>query len=325
MASRLIRAWVAGSIEGRSHISTASVVEDVYIYIYIVPGSPWPQAHHEIVTFFSPLLSSPQHPIIYVLFTVPMAPTVVNPVPITGSVLTSTGAFIPLSSSVSSTNSESSDYSAAHSYRGYDHVHWLVGNAKQAAAYYITTMGFYPLAYRGLETGHRTIASHVVSNGDVVFVFSSPLKSPNARGLSQAESNELRMMSDHMVEHGDGVWDVAFEVDDVNAVYRRAVENGGKVVKEPWTERAKGGEVVMAKIRTYGDTVHTLIERRRWHGEYFLPGFGKPRGFGMIGNTMLSTVGVGAKEVFGLPKIELEVIDHCVGNQDWDSMDEACD
>ena len=257
-----------------------------------------------------------------------MAPTVsgaVNPVPITGSVLTSTGVSIPLSRSVSSTNSESSDYSAAHSYRGYDHIHWLVGNAKQAAAYYITTMGFYPLAYRGLETGHRTIASHAVSNGDVVFVFSSPLKSPNARGLSQAESDELRMMSDHMVEHGDAVWDVAFEVDDVNAVYRRAVENGAKSVRVPWTESTQDGNVVMAKIRTYGDTVHTLIERRRWHGEYFLPGFGKPRGFGVIGNTMLSTAGGGGKEVFGLPEIQLEAIDHCVGNQDWNNMDEACD
>lgn len=188
-------------------------------------------------------------------------------------------------------------------------------------------MGFYPLAYRGLETGHRTIASHVISNGDVVFVFSSPLKSPSARGLSQAESDELRMMGDHMVEHGDAVWDVAFEVDDVNAVYRRAVENGGKVVREPWTERAQDGVVVMAKIRTYGDTVHTLIERRRWHGEYFLPGFGKPRGFGTIGSTALSTVGVRVreKEVFGLPEIQLEAIDHCVGNQDWNDMDEACD
>ena len=61
-------------------------------------------------------------------------------------------------------------------------------------------------------------------------------------------------MSNYMVEHGEGVWDVAFEVDDVNAVYRRAVESGGKVVKELWTEHAQSGEVVMANIRTYGDS-----------------------------------------------------------------------
>ena len=213
---------------------------------------------------------------------------------------------------MSSTNSESSDYSAAHSYRGYDHVHWLVGNAKQAASFYITYMGFKPLAYRGLETGHRTVASHVIGNNDVVFVLSSPLKSPNAPGLTQGERDELHMMSEHIVEHGDAVWDVAFEVDDVSAVYWRAVENGAKSVREPWTESAKDGVVVMAKIRTYGDTIHTLIERKRWHGEYFLPGFGKPRGFGMMG-------------IGKFAEIKLEVVDHCVGNQDWDKMDEACD
>nr|KAF8425307.1 Glyoxalase/Bleomycin resistance protein/Dihydroxybiphenyl dioxygenase [Tirmania nivea] len=232
--------------------------------------------------------------------------------PITGAVLTSYGTSIPLSSSVSSTNSESSDYSAAHSYRGYDHIHWLVGNAKQAASFYITNMGFKPLAYRGLETGHRTVASHVVRNNDVVFVLSSPLKGPNAPGLTQAERDELRIMSEHLVEHGDAVWDVAFEVDDVNAVYWRAVENGAKSIRKPWTESAKDGVVVMAKIRTYGDTIHTLIERRRWHGEHFLPGFGKPRGFGVTADPVLQN-------------IQLEAVDHCVGNQDWDMMDEACD
>lgn len=257
---------------------------------------------------------------------------VVAPMPINGgAALTSTGTTVPLSSSVSSTNSESSDYSAAHSYRGYDHVHWLVGNAKQAASFYITSMGFKPLAYRGLETGHRTVASHVIGNGDVTFVLSTPLKSPNSPGLTQAERDELRMMCEHMVEHGDAVWDVAFEVDDVNAVYWRAVENGAKSIREPWTESSKDGEVVMAKIRTYGDTIHTLIERRRWHGKFFLPGFGRPRGFGVtvdpiLQSGVLGKVAIAAgKGVFGLPEIQLEAVDHCVGNQDWEKMDEACD
>ena len=36
-------------------------------------------------------------------------------------------------------------------------------------------------------------------------------------------------------------------------------------------------------------------------------------------------MGVRAKEVFGHPKIELEVIDYCIGTHDWGSMSEACD
>ncbi|KAF8470734.1 putative 4-hydroxyphenylpyruvate dioxygenase [Kalaharituber pfeilii] len=264
----------------------------------------------------------------------PSATTTPMPINGNGTVLTATGATIPLSSSVSSTASESSDYSAAHSYRGYDHIHWLVGNAKQAANFFITTMGFHPLAYRGLETGSRTIASHAISNNGVVFVFTSPLKSSNAPGLSQAEREELRMMAEHLAEHGDAVWDVAFEVDDVAAVFWRAVENGARSVREPWTTSCKeGGEVVMAQIRTYGDTVHTLIERKRWRGQYFLPGFGKPRGFGItmdpaldIRGGVLGRVGAAAgKGVWGLPEINLEAVDHCVGNQDWNKMEEACD
>src|SRR5689334_8878954 len=60
------------------------------------------------------------------------------------------------------------------SYQGYDNVHWFVGNAKQAASYYVTRMGFKRIAYRGLETGSRVVASHVVRNGSVTFVFTSP-------------------------------------------------------------------------------------------------------------------------------------------------------
>lgn len=217
-------------------------------------------------------------------------------------------------------------FEAEHSYRSYDHIHFLVGNAKQASAFYISHMGFHPLAYRGLETGSRTVASHAISNGDVVFLLTSPLKSPNAKGLSDKEREELREMTNHLLEHGDAVWDVAFEVDDVRAVYYRAIANGAKDVRAPWVEEggAKDGKVMMARIRTYGDTVHTLIERRNWQGEFFLPGFAKPRGFGVQTEGMSMVLGK-EKGIWGLPKIYLEAVDHCVGNQDWGEMDEVCD
>ncbi|KAF8539171.1 4-hydroxyphenylpyruvate dioxygenase 1 [Trichophaea hybrida] len=195
------------------------------------------------------------------------------------------------------------------SYRGYDHVHWWVGNAKQAATYYCTLFNFRPLAYRGLETGSRSFTSHAISNGAVTFVLTSPLRSPTSPDASPADRELLQEMSEHLVAHGDAVKDVAFEVDDVEAVYTEAVRNGAKVVNPPKNEKDEYGEVVMATIRTYGDTTHTLIERREYKGA-FLPGYRRA---------------VGMPQLDVMPEVTLDAIDHCVGNQDWGEMEEACD
>ncbi|TQV94993.1 hypothetical protein V2A60_009927 [Cordyceps javanica] len=198
-------------------------------------------------------------------------------------------------------------------FSGYDHVTWWVGNAKQAASYYTTLFGFRVEAYRGLETGSRYFASYVVSNNDVRFVFTSPLRSaahlPADEAISAEERALLADVYAHMERHGDAVKDVAFEVDDVAAVYEAAVGRGGAVsVQPPRTVADDAGEVTTAVIRTYGDTTHTLINRSGYAGT-FMPGFrpGKP-----------STSAV------SLPPVPLARIDHCVGNQDWDEMNAAC-
>ena len=54
---------------------------------------------------------------------------------------------------------------------GFDHVKFWVGNAKQAASYYTTRMGFEYVGYSGLETGNRDVVSHVIRNGEVCYVF----------------------------------------------------------------------------------------------------------------------------------------------------------
>ena len=46
---------------------------------------------------------------------------------------------------------------------GFDHCEFYVGNAKQTAHYYQTTMGFQLIAYRGLETGVRDRVSYVLN------------------------------------------------------------------------------------------------------------------------------------------------------------------
>lgn len=214
-------------------------------------------------------------------------------------------------------------------YKAYDHVHWYVGNAKQAASFYVSRMGFERIAYRGLETGSRIIASHVVRNGSVTFVLTSPLRAlAQSSRYTAEEEAQLREIHAHLEQHGDAVKgcclyhkrrlgdadilpDVAFEVDSVDAVYEMAVRNGAQVIASPRTSKDTHGCVRMATIKTYGDTTHTLVERKQYSG-VFLPSYRSESG----GKDPLSRF---------LPSVELEAIDHCVGNQDWDEMEDVCD
>ncbi|KAL4739447.1 Glyoxalase/Bleomycin resistance protein/Dihydroxybiphenyl dioxygenase [Aspergillus similis] len=202
--------------------------------------------------------------------------------------------------------------SSISSYRGYDHVHWYVGNAKQAASYYITRMGFKRIAYRGLETNSRAICSHVIRNGDITFVLTSPLRSLDQISRFAIEEQDLlREIHHHLEQHGDAVKDVAFEVDSVEAVFNAAVANGAKVVKGLRTVEDENGKVTMATIQTYGQTTHTLIERGAYKGT-FLPGY-------RVETSLEDPISA------LLPDVLLNRIDHCVGNQDWNEMDKICE
>ncbi|KAA8644310.1 hypothetical protein EYZ11_008347 [Aspergillus tanneri] len=196
-------------------------------------------------------------------------------------------------------------------YKGYDYVHWYVGNAKQAATYYITRMGFRRVAYRGLETGSRGICSHVVRNGDITFILTSPLRSLDQLDrLSPDEQEQMKDIHSHLEQHGDGVKDVAFEVDSVDAVFSAAVSNGAKVVSHSRVLEDDDGSVKVAQIQTYGQTVHTLVERNAYRGT-FLPGYKAVDEVDPISQL--------------LPDVPLSRIDHCVGNQDWNEMDKICE
>ncbi|KAG9246118.1 4-hydroxyphenylpyruvate dioxygenase-like protein [Calycina marina] len=233
-----------------------------------------------------------------------MAPSAISPV------LTSTAITFPTSISIPA--SISSDTPNFH---GYDHITWYVGNAKQAASYYTTRLGFYTIAYRGLETGSRYIASHVVANGSIRFVLTSPIKPYTGLGDDEPISDEdkqlLKEIYQHLERHGDAVKDVAFEVDDVEAIYSQAVSEDAISIQPPRILSDDNGSVTTAIIRTYGDTTHTLISRSSYHGP-FLPGFNA------IPFSKLDPL----QKL--LPPITLEAIDHCVGNQDWGAMEAAC-
>jgi len=173
-------------------------------------------------------------------------------------------------------------------YKGFDHMHLYVSNAKQVATYYILRLGFEPVAYRGLETGSRQYATHVLRQNDITLAFSSP--------LAPFETE----MSRHIMIKGDAVKDVAFTVEDCKEIYEKAISRGAKSVKPPTEETDEFGTVILATIQTYGETTHTFVQRNGYKG-VFLPGF-KPVEF----NDPLAK---------SLVSPGLNYIDHIVGNQ----------
>ena len=178
---------------------------------------------------------------------------------------------------------------------GFSHLVFWVGNAKVTASYYTSRFGFEYLAYRGLETGNRKIASHVVTNGKVIFEFQSAYEPNDSSGIQKFIS-----------EHGDGCRDVAFKVEDCPGIFKKAVSRGATPVQEPTTVSDEHGSVVVATLKTYGDTIHTLVENIDYKG-CFLPGY-KPHHLKEPFNTLA-------------PSIELNFVDHVVGNQPVDQME----
>jgi 4-hydroxyphenylpyruvate dioxygenase len=176
----------------------------------------------------------------------------------------------------------------------FDHLELWVGNAKQAAHFYCTAFGFAPLAYAGPETGVKGRASYVVRQHDLTLVLTSSLLPDDA-------------IAEHVKRHGDGVRDVAFRAPDAREVFRTVVAGGAQPIAEPAVTEDAGGSVVRAAIATYGETVHSFIERRSYHGAW-LPGYQR-----------WSAV---------LPRVEdpgLQRIDHTVGNVGWGEMDRWCE
>ncbi len=142
---------------------------------------------------------------------------------------------------------------------GVDHVELFVGNAHQAAFYYVHAFGFREVAYAGLETGTRDRVSHVLEQGRIRLVLTGALHSDSP-------------IAAHHHRHGDGVKVIALSVPDVDHAYREATTRGAEGVEEPHDITDEHGTVRLATIRTYGETLHTFVGRGDYKGA-FLPGF----------------------------------------------------
>ncbi|MCB0703833.1 MAG: 4-hydroxyphenylpyruvate dioxygenase [Saprospiraceae bacterium] len=171
---------------------------------------------------------------------------------------------------------------------GTDHLEFYVGNAKQSAMYYQAAFGYKLVAYRGPETGSKDSVSYVLQQEKIRLVLTSSLH-PDSE------------ISRHVAEHGDGVKILALWVDDVQKAYDTAIERGAISAQKPTVLKDEYGEIKVAGIHTYGETIHTLVERHNYKGA-FMPGF------------------VAKESVYPVKPVGLKYVDHCVGNVELGGM-----
>ncbi|MEQ1923112.1 MAG: 4-hydroxyphenylpyruvate dioxygenase [Pyrinomonadaceae bacterium] len=176
------------------------------------------------------------------------------------------------------------------------HVEFYVGNAKQAEFYYRKAFGFSRAGYSGLETGNRETTSYLMRQTNINFVLTTPMGPEHPA-------------AEHIKQHGDGVRDIAFYVEDADHAFSEAVRRGATPVTEPHDMADENGSVRHSAIATYGDTIHSFISYNTNNGHnyngVFLPGFV-------------------AQDVAGDPT-GIMMVDHIVGNVELGKMGHWCD
>jgi 4-hydroxyphenylpyruvate dioxygenase len=105
----------------------------------------------------------------------------------------------------------------------------------------------------------------------------------------------------HVALHGDGVKVLALWVDDAIKSFQTAVERGAEIAFEPHKLKDEHGEIILSAIKTYGETIHTFVERSDYKGA-FMPGFDA------------------RQSVYPAKPVGLKYVDHCVGNVELGGM-----
>jgi 4-hydroxyphenylpyruvate dioxygenase len=178
---------------------------------------------------------------------------------------------------------------------GTDYIEFYVGNAKQASLYYRAAFGFQFVAYCGPETGCPDRASYLLQQGEIRFVFTTAIRADI--------SDDAKRIADHVRMHGDGVRDIALRVDDARDAFAKAVERGAEPVQKPAVLKDDDGEIVIGSFKIYGDTIHSLVERKNYTG-VFMPGYHA------------------AQPHYAPPHVGFTHVDHCVGNVELGKMND---
>ena len=142
--------------------------------------------------------------------------------------------------------------------RGIDYIELYVGNARQAAHYFRTAFGFTPIAYAGLETGVRDRMSFVMRQDKSFLVLTSPM-APDGP------------IAEEVMGHGDAVKDIAFRVDNAAEAFDKVVRRGARPLMEPTVLEGDTGRIIKATVASFGDTVHSFIQRDNFDSPSFFP------------------------------------------------------
>jgi 4-hydroxyphenylpyruvate dioxygenase len=198
------------------------------------------------------------------------------------------------------------------------HVEFYVGNAKQAEFYYRKAFGFSRVAYSGLETGSRETASYVIRQNRVNFVLTTPL-SPD------------HPAAEHIKQHGDGVRDIAFQVEDADQAFHEAVKRGATAVIEPRDLEDANGRVRHAAIATYGDTIHSFIsyDSKTKNPSATVSGSDSGAGTAAAAERVYAYSGAFlpgfVEQIVPGDEVGIQLVDHIVGSVELGKMNYWCD
>ncbi|MEO8042592.1 MAG: 4-hydroxyphenylpyruvate dioxygenase [Acidobacteriota bacterium] len=193
------------------------------------------------------------------------------------------------------------------------HVEFYVGNAKQAEFYYRKAFGFSRAAYSGLETGNRETTSYLMRQNRVNFILTTPLSPEHPA-------------AEHIKQHGDGVRDIAFQVEDADHAFTEAVKRGATAIIEPRDRSDADGTVRHAAIATYGDTIHSLYSYTSG-AKPVANGNGNPQSAARNPQSEYSGIflpGFVPQELAG-EEVGIQLVDHIVGNVELGKMNYWCD
>ena len=199
------------------------------------------------------------------------------------------------------------------------HVEFYVGNAKQAEFYYRKAFGFSRAAYSGLETGNRETTSYLLKQNNVNFVLTTPLHPDHPA-------------AEHIKQHGDGVRDIAFQVENADYAFEEAVKRGATAVIEPRDLTDDHGTVRHAAIQTYGDTIHSFISYENGNrassisSPHVRKGSSNGGSSNGSGNTYTGVFLPGfVEQTVEGEQVGIMIVDHIVGNVELGKMNEWCD
>lgn len=176
----------------------------------------------------------------------------------------------------------------------FDCVEIYCESAKQLTFMLSHGFGFRPVGYKGPETGCRDSVSYVLRQGTVQLVVTSYLTPASP-------------IAHFVATHGTAVRDVAYRVPDCEAAYYAALSRGAQSAEAPAAWSDEHGFVKRAAIRTYGETIHSFVERSSYAG-LFWPGY-----------VPFSTA---FPDMVDVAEAGIQRIDHVVGNVELGKMDE---